>query len=798
MTRFSWILVLCLLLAPKIWAQGEKITLEGELYDFDRAKQILHYKNPRASLPGAELMGQQLTYFKDENRMEFAGNIVIRAQDYLITAQRGSYNLKTRRLEVQEVSLYDYVNLTYISAQKVTQLGPQHFEIEDAVLTLCEPEAPAWQFKSAFINYQIDDFAYSVNTWLEFNQLPIFYTPIVAWPTRRGRSSGLLAPEFLSKNGDVIYSHNYGSRLKLPYFWAIDRDQDLTVTPDIISGRGLGLGLEYRWAFLPGMYGEALFWGIDESVQDRNLAVENLGSLSADQVDRQPTRYWHRIDHRQQAFDGQLMVHEEARSDNEVDKEYNDVEIGTQLAYRRALSWTYPWSGGGLSLERDEGANFLYPSTFDPATDADTYLNRDYALRVDHREQNIADTGLSMGGGAGVTQYSRTYGWNGDFQSGYLEVEYPFNLDFLNFVPSVRRDQYQLAPTYALAPAEGAAAGFETEPTPYGWGIDSKRLEVNLEVFKVNRNNAGFGVSRLSFTPRVVYEEVADVDQRLGLARSPGDYQLTQPSDTNGPVDDYGRWGNMFTQPAYGRQVMTYQLDSLYLTKDPQTKAVHRFLFASLAQPYNLLRKDSQAEIYRDFVGPQVPESLQETSLGNQRMPLRINLSLSPVPGYGVDLFYRFDHELGRMIENRVGLSAGQAGANQLYLGYSDNNIAYMELDGTHHAQTKSYSLDQTMILGDRRSLHFAGVWDLSRSDPSFLYGDPNWDRLEQQLTSFSAELLLGHQCFDYRMGYREQLVAVQQGSRNFEQIDRRLTFSMELAKWPSSNNPYQRFVDFQ
>lgn len=797
MIRILWILALALLGAGAQALAQDKLTLEGELYDFDRKNQILHYENPRAHLPDAELMARKLTYFKAEGRLEFEGNIVIRAKDYLITAQSGSYVLEGRKLEVHDVALFDYVNQTYISAKKVQQTGPQTFEVYEASLTLCEPEAPVWQFKSSYIDYNIDDFAYSLNTWLEFNQLPIFYAPVAAWPTKKGRSSGFLAPEFLSKTGDVDSTKNYGTRLQVPYFWAIDQDQDMTFTPDVISGRGLGLGLEYRWAFEPGMSGVAYAWGIDEQAQDRDLTYENLGAKSPDEVDLQPARYLYRVDHRQNLFGGQFIAHDEARSDNEVDKEYFDLEIGLQDAWRRSFSWSAAWSGGGLTLERDRGAAFNHTSVFDRSTNAETYLNREVALNVVHRESSLFNTNLSLGGGGNFTRFGRDYGWSGDLSIGHAEVEYPFNVDFLNLVPYYRRDRYLYAPQYALSPGEASTGEFDTSPQPYGWDIDTKRLEANFEFFRIFTDEQGRGRSRLSFRPKVVFEQVGDVDQRRGLARTPSNHTLTEPGETTGPEVDYSRWGAMFVPPVYGRRVLSYSLESLYLSKDAETQAVSRFLFASITQPFNLNRLDTAEGSYQEYVGPQIPEDLHETSPGNQQMPLRLNLDLSPVSGFAVNLFYRFDHERGRMIENRVGFSAQSASNDRLYLGYTDNTIAYMELNGTLRAQTKAYNLDQTIQMGERQQLHFAGTWDLSRSDPDFLYGNSEYERLNRQLTTLTAEWLIGHSCFDYRLGYSEDIVLSQQGEQYFERIDRRVTVSMELAKWPSSNNPYQRFVDF-
>ena len=770
------------------------LVLEGDLYDYNRETEILSYHNPKATFGDAELMAKNLVYDKKKGILEFTGQLVIRAQNYLITAQRGSYDLNFKLLEADSISLYDYVNQTYLSAKRLVQKGPQRFDITDATLTVCNPDQPAWQFYSSFIAYDIDNYAYSVHTVLTFYELPILYLPATAWPTKKGRASGFLAPLVSSKLGDPDRNKNYGSRVQIPYFWAIDKDQDLTFTPDLIQRRGTGLGLDYRWAFVPGMAGEAKFWGVDENLQQRNLDREPLGGLTKDQVTPFGQRYDYSFDHRQNLGPGQLFLHQDGRSDNEVEKEYQDLRIGTQNRYNRGASWVAPWSGGGLTLAHEQSDAYLYPSIFDRSTDADTHLSRVGYVAVNQRFNTIAGSPLSLGSFGSWADYQRRYGWKGNLSTAALEAEFPFHLDFLNLIPSGRRDFFQLDPTYSYNRTETEDPSFVTRNNRKAWSVDKKRLETNFEVFQVFTDAQGWGKSRVGFRPRVIYEEVSDVDQRAGLAQSPYNHSLTPLGQGEGPAGDYRRWGAMFVAPLYSYQTLTYKLETRYLTKDRTSKAVRSFFTLDFTQPYNLGRKKTLEEIAATYLGPQVPEGLQETKLGNPQMPLRVNLGLSPIDGLTLGLFYRYDHELGRMVENRVSLGSKSFEGHSLTLGYTDNNKAYMELDGTNHAQAKTYSLDQIFVLTDRQSLHLMGQWDLSRSDAAYLYSrDNETQRLERQLTKGVVEWSLGHSCFDYKIAYQEEIILDQLGNQPLEALDRRITFAMVLAKWPSSSNPYQR-----
>ena len=85
--------------------------------------------------------------------------------------------------------------------------------------------------------------------------MPIFYFPYLAWPTVKRRQSGFLPPEYIIVRSSVR-KWDLGYRIGIPYFWAIDPEQDLTITYDWVERRGPGLRLDYQYALTKGMRGE--------------------------------------------------------------------------------------------------------------------------------------------------------------------------------------------------------------------------------------------------------------------------------------------------------------------------------------------------------------------------------------------------------------------------------------------------------------------------------------------------------------------------------------------------------------
>jgi len=66
------------------------------------------------------------------------------------------------------------------------------------------------------------------------------WVPFFAAALRRERQSGFLFPEFGQNSRKGYFA-------RVPYYWAISDSQDLTVTLDTFTKRGMGLELEYRY-----------------------------------------------------------------------------------------------------------------------------------------------------------------------------------------------------------------------------------------------------------------------------------------------------------------------------------------------------------------------------------------------------------------------------------------------------------------------------------------------------------------------------------------------------------------------
>ncbi|MBE9603281.1 LPS-assembly protein LptD [Acetobacteraceae bacterium H6797] len=115
---------------------------------------------------------------------------------------------------------------------------------------LCEknPDAPPlWQLRSRTAVQDKENLRLRYyDATLDFAGLPILYTPYLSMPDPSApRASGLLTPTF-------GHSNYFGFFAETPYYWAIDDQQDMTLTPIISTDQNPALKASYRRRFNAG------------------------------------------------------------------------------------------------------------------------------------------------------------------------------------------------------------------------------------------------------------------------------------------------------------------------------------------------------------------------------------------------------------------------------------------------------------------------------------------------------------------------------------------------------------------
>lgn len=126
--------------------------------------------------------------------------------------------------------------------------------LKDATYTTCSKVydenknyCPSWSLKSKLVTHDKNKKkVVHKNSTLRIKNLPILYSPYFSHPDPSvDRLSGFLPPAIKTLS-------NVGRTLKVPYFWAISKDKDLTFTPVFYFNENQMINLSYRQALKHG------------------------------------------------------------------------------------------------------------------------------------------------------------------------------------------------------------------------------------------------------------------------------------------------------------------------------------------------------------------------------------------------------------------------------------------------------------------------------------------------------------------------------------------------------------------
>jgi len=193
---------------------GDKLVGADEAAYDPEARALLFNGNVRYEAPNAQVSGTSAEFAYVTGRIRFEGAEFLLGQD----DARGSANV----LEINQEGRLQLVEVGY---------------------TTCPPDSNDWLMEAGEIELDSKTgVGKARKVKLRFKGVPIFYAPYFSFPLTDARKSGVLAPEIGSTGRS-------GNELSIPYYWNIAENYDATITPRLLTARGLQIGTEFRYLF---------------------------------------------------------------------------------------------------------------------------------------------------------------------------------------------------------------------------------------------------------------------------------------------------------------------------------------------------------------------------------------------------------------------------------------------------------------------------------------------------------------------------------------------------------------------
>ncbi|MFN7086615.1 MAG: LPS-assembly protein LptD, partial [Burkholderiales bacterium] len=127
------------------------------------------------------------------------------------------------------------------TAERLLFEGPGLYRAQQAEYTTCGPGIDDWLIRAHDLHIDKErDVGVARDATIVFMGLPIFYAPYLSFSLHQERKSGFLTPSYGS-------SSKSGVEFMLPYYWNIAPNRDATLSPRLITKRGLQLNTEFRY-----------------------------------------------------------------------------------------------------------------------------------------------------------------------------------------------------------------------------------------------------------------------------------------------------------------------------------------------------------------------------------------------------------------------------------------------------------------------------------------------------------------------------------------------------------------------
>ena len=192
---------------------------------------------------GKAVYADWLRYDKPAAEIHARGNVRLEQRGDTIDGTELNFNMDTERGAMEKPQYRVQVSATNGrgEGERLVFEGENKYRMLRGNYTTCEVGNNDWFVRAK--DFEIDkerQIGTAHSATVEFLGVPILYTPYLSFSLDRQRKSGFLAPTFGTTG-------NSGAEFSIPYYWNIAPNRDATITPRVMSKRGVQLLNEFRY-----------------------------------------------------------------------------------------------------------------------------------------------------------------------------------------------------------------------------------------------------------------------------------------------------------------------------------------------------------------------------------------------------------------------------------------------------------------------------------------------------------------------------------------------------------------------
>lgn len=214
-------------------AIADEVRVENDIY-FLRGDVVSRQHNQ-------ELLADKIDYDGKSENAHAEGNLRFQQHGQILSGEIGDFQLGKNTGEISPARFWLTENHLRGDAEKAKMEGANITILTKTRFTTCDEGSDAWYLKATSLVLDTErGVGIARNARVNFMHVPIFYFPYFSFPIDDRRKSGFLLP-------GISLDDTTGTELSVPYYWNIAPHRDATITPTVITKRGLLLETEFRY-----------------------------------------------------------------------------------------------------------------------------------------------------------------------------------------------------------------------------------------------------------------------------------------------------------------------------------------------------------------------------------------------------------------------------------------------------------------------------------------------------------------------------------------------------------------------
>ncbi len=268
----------------------EQVRIDADQLSYDQKTDTVAAKGNVVITRGDfELRADDVRVNRATNEAEAHGNVQLDGPQGSGTADQAFIDLNDETGLLEHATIDSHTTQYSFWGDRVEKGAGQTYHIENGRFTPCRcgAGAPSWSISGKDVQLNLRGYGTVRGGTFNILDTPVLYIPRAFFPITKDRQTGLLAPRF-------AYSSLRGFQTYVPFYWALNRSQDLSLSGDVETSARVGASAHYRYVLdratrgsVYGSYFNEAFRGRAES--GGNTVPENRWNLLTNNSHTLPT-----------------------------------------------------------------------------------------------------------------------------------------------------------------------------------------------------------------------------------------------------------------------------------------------------------------------------------------------------------------------------------------------------------------------------------------------------------------------------------------------------------------------------